>query len=745
MKRWLKGLGVGLLVAIVGIGLGLSSLGAKFEQDVGLGWLYSVRGPISPPDDVVIVSIDGRTGDNLNLPTLPRDWPRSIHGRLVDKLVEAGASTIVFDIFFGKKKSPEDDQRFVDAVARAGRVVLVELLTGKQQPISDQQGRHVGMVWTEKTLPPFHELAEAASALAPFPLPKEGAAVYQYWVFKESADNAPTIPATALQLRFKSAAADLLERVRKLAPGSLDKPRNPDEAFGSPRQLRDFMQTLRTVFADSDKLRGGIGPVGQDPTGIPPLQALEGLYMGAAHRYLNFYGPPGTIQHVPYHAVILGGDPNVPQSALDFHGKTVFVGSSDLYDPGQPDRFYTVFTRDDGVDLAGVEIAATAYANLLTNQSLVPVGGWTALALLALFGIAIGLVVYVTPAIAGVPIAIGLAGLYAFVAQNLFDDAALLVPIATPLLVQAPLALFVGLLGQYLLERQRGQRISDAINYYLPDEIARDLSENRLDESKINKVVFSTCLATDMAGFSTISEELPPGELAKYLNDYFETLAAPLKKHGVHVTEFRADAIMCAWTAEEESVKPREQALLAALEEGEAIKEFATRHQLSEVKLRIGLEAGWVYVGHAGGGGRFVYSIVGDTANTASRVEGLNKHIGTSLLATAEVLNGIDSFLTRPVGAYQFVGKTEAIPVLEILALKEAATPEQLDLCAKFGQAMSLFDQGEWVAASQAFEGVLGDYPGDGPSVFLVQKCKAYVSEGAVGDIKPGVVRMDVK
>ncbi len=187
----------------------------------------------------------------------------------------------------------------------------------------------------------------------------------------------------------------------------------------------------------------------------------------------------------------------------------------------------------------------------------------------------------------------------------------------------------LGLLDQYRLERQRDQRISEAINYYLPDEIAQDLAQNRLDPDKLNQVVYSTCLATDMSGFSTIAEKLPPDEPARFLNDYFYTLARPLKKHGVHVTEFRADAIMCAWTAGQPTPDPRRQALLAALEAGEAIKDFRQRHDLPGARLRIGLEAGWVYVGHAGGGDRFVYSIVDDSANTASRVEGLNKQVGT--------------------------------------------------------------------------------------------------------------------
>ena len=70
------------------------------------------------------------------------------------------------------------------------------------------------------------------------------------------------------------------------------------------------------------------------------LPALEALYAGDAHRFLNFYGPPGTIPTVPYQAVLKGADPNLSPEALDFTGKVVFVGYSDLFDPGQPDRFY---------------------------------------------------------------------------------------------------------------------------------------------------------------------------------------------------------------------------------------------------------------------------------------------------------------------------------------------------------------------------------------------------------------------
>ncbi len=744
MRRWLKGLVVGLFVGLVGIGIGLSPMGAGFEQGVGLSWLFGLRGPVTPPDDVVVVAMDNRTGEQLGLPTLPRDWPRSIHGRLVDVLTERGASVIVFDVHFGREKDAADDQQFVDAVERSGRVLLVELLTGKRQPISDQQGRHVGMVWEEEQVPPFAGLERAAAGLATFPLPKEGAAVYQFWVFKESTDNAPTLPAVALQLHAREQTQPILDLLRVRAPEAFAALPMLDQAFADGAQLRNFMRALREIFERAGDRLGTFDATSPAAPPILPEQALEHLYAGESHRFLNFYGPPGTITTVPYHAVINGGDPNVPAEALDFRDKVVFVGYSDMFDPGQPDRFYTVYTRADGVDLSGVEIAATGFANLLTNRSLTPISGWYALAILAVFGLVIGLLVYALPAYVGVPVALVLAAGFGLAAQTAFNESAVIWPIATPLLVQAPLALFIGLLGQYLLERRRGQRISDAINYYLPDDIARDLAQDRFDTAKLNKVVYSTCLATDMAGFSTISEQLPPGELAVYLNDYFETLAAPLKRHGVQVTEFRADAIMCAWTADEPSAEPRRQALLAALEAGEAIKDFKRRHPNAEGKLRIGLEAGTVYVGHAGGGGRFVYSIVGDSANTASRVEGLNKHVGTQILATGDVIEGFENLVTRYLGDFQFVGKTEGIPIHEILALRENATEQQLALCDRFAEAMHHYKAASWELAAECLEKVRADFPEDGPARYFLDRCRRFI-RNPEGDVDSGVIRMDAK
>jgi len=751
MRRWMKGILLGMLIGLGGALLGLSPLGGDLELNVGKAWLFNVRGEVQPPNNIVVIGINGQTSEQLNLPASPRDWPRSIHAKLVKKLVELGASVIVFDVFFKKPKKPQDDMALASEIDKAGRVVLVEKLTGKRQPITDSEGRNRGIVWVEELLPPMLPFAQAAKGLAPFPLPKIDAAVHDFWTFKPTAGDTPTMPAIAVQIYKMGLYPEWLSLIRQIkVPGSEGLPDSLSD-HGNANYVGKVMIRIRRLYENNPGLSGKITELIQNKytsdkseTTKNQLIMLNHLYSGLPQRFINFYGAPGTIHTIPYQSIIKGEDPNLKKGALDLHNKIVFVGFSDLYDPGQPDRFYSVYTNNDGIDLSGVEIAATASGNLLADRALIPLGVWKSAALLLVFGAIMAFLIYMFPAISGVPIAIALVLLYGFGVQWGFNNDNLWMPLATPVLVQFPLALFLGLMGQYFLERHRGQRMRQTLNYYVPENIARDLTENRLDPSAANKVVYSICLATDMAGFSTLAETMPPGELAIVLNDYFDTLAQPLKKHHVDVTEFRADAIMCAWTAAAPEIEIRKKAVAAALDAVEAISLFKERYSQINTNIRIGLEAGTVYVGHAGGGGHFVFSIVGDCANTASRVESLNKHLHTNLLATGAVIEGIDNLLIRQLSKFQFVGKTEALPIAEILATAETATAEQREFCDRFAEAIDQFHKGRWEQAQESFISFLGKYPADGPAKFYLSWCQRYIS-GDANTNEPGVIRMESK
>ncbi|MCP4469897.1 MAG: adenylate/guanylate cyclase domain-containing protein, partial [Gammaproteobacteria bacterium] len=248
-------------------------------------------------------------------------------------------------------------------------------------------------------------------------------------------------------------------------------------------------------------------------------------------------------------------------------------------------------------------IAATAFANLLHDQSLRIPDVATRLGILFTFGLLLTLPIYFTPIVLGVPGAIVMVAGYVFYSQLLFNDSYLWLPLATPLLIQFPAALFIGLSGQYLQQRHTVEHISEAISLYVPEEISKALVSDDIRPENIDQVTFSTCLATDMEGFTTIAEKTDPGKLAEFLNDYFDTLAQSLRKHDVTVTEFRADAIMCAWTGQQADIEIRRKPVLASLQAVDAIEEFRARHDGFAASLRIGMESGEVYVGHSGGGG----------------------------------------------------------------------------------------------------------------------------------------------
>jgi adenylate cyclase len=751
MRRAIKGLLLGMAIGLIGSLLGLSPYGRVFERSIGLDWLFHSRGQIATPPGVVVIAIDGTTGVRLDMADLPRDWPRSIHGELIDALVKYGASAIVFDIDFHKQRSAPDERVLADAVRRAENVVLFQHLTGKGQRVEDASGKVRGSVWVEELLSPIAVLTEAARGLGPFPLPKLDAAVYEFWVFKSSAREAPTLPAVGFQLHALKIYTQFYRLLKNAGiTGYLEIPESA-AAIASAEDLRKLMIGIRRTLTDNPMLIDNLvlelnRPwVQQEPAEVRNLlQSLVSMYLGDNERYLNFYGPPGTIKTIPYHAIINGEDPNITAKDLDLTNKVAFVGFSDFYDPGQPDRFYTVFTTEESIDLSGVEIAATAFANLLHDESIqIPGAGFT-LFILFTFGCLITLVIYLTPAILGVPVSIVMVAGYVFGAQFLFNDSSQWLPLATPVMVQFPLALFIGLLIQYLQQRHQVKHISEAIRLYVPEEVSKVLISEDLKTENIDQVTFSTCLSTDMQGFSTIAEHMNPRDLAEFLNDYFDTLAQPLRNHDVTVTEFRADAIMCAWTGQESDIELRRKPILASLQAADAIEDFKARHDAFETSLRIGLESGEVYVGHSGGGGHFVYSIVGDCANTASRIEGLNKHLGTQILATESMLAGIDDLLTRPVGHFVFVGKTEPLPITEILDLASASSAQQNELCERFALGLDLFMKTKWKAASSEFKSILKTFPHDGPSKYYFSLCQQRIGAASLPD-NPCVINMTEK
>jgi adenylate cyclase len=306
-------------------------------------------------------------------------------------------------------------------------------------------------------------------------------------------------------------------------------------------------------------------------------------------------------------------------------------------------------------------------------------------------------------------------------AQLLFNHYELWIPYVIPLMLQIPLALSIGLLLQYLTARR-------AIGHYVPEPVAEQLVQEGAP-SPTPKLSYGTCLSTDAQEYTKLSEMLAPQDLASLMNEYFSTLGDPVVRHQGEILDFTGDSMMCVWAAAQGEWEIRMKACLAALEIIEAVDRFNHRHLEHQLPTRVGLHAGEVALGHMGGSGHFAYHVVGDIANTASRVENLNKYLGTRILTSEAVVGGIEGLLLRPLGTFRLVGKTKALPILEIVGQRDNADQAEKELCGRFAAAMKAYEAANWSEAVGMFEQILSDHPTDGPSRFFLRLCQKYSSE----------------
>lgn len=163
----------------------LTPIGFSLSESIDLDWLFTLRGARAAPDSIVIVSINRASAEALSLSKDPVRWPRALHAALVDKLVQAGARTIGFDVMFREPQSGINDAAFADAMKRADNVFLFAYLD--LLPLS-------GGLKAQRTIEPQEQLRAAARATAIFPMPKYPKRVNQFWNYKVEAGGALTLP-----------------------------------------------------------------------------------------------------------------------------------------------------------------------------------------------------------------------------------------------------------------------------------------------------------------------------------------------------------------------------------------------------------------------------------------------------------------------------------------------------------------------------------------------------------------------
>lgn len=711
-SRTFKSLLLGILVVCIGLLVEIIAPGRDIDSRTSLDALFHLRGKQPAPQEVVVVAIDKVASAFYGLPNTPAKWPRDYHARLIRQLHQAGVKAIIFDLYFKSPGNPEQDRALQKAIAAANNVVLFARLEREILTTTGDVPRTLKMknvLSVERIYPPIPLLADAAMALAPFTLPKFPAQVTRFWTFRSTAGDKPTLPVVAL---FKYLQQDLQQ---------LDSSWFKHYGMPSHQPLMEYIMQFREILANNPTALQAFTTLLKQSS-LPPKHklALLNVLTGSQQPYLNFYGPPRSITTLTYNQVL----ENQLPAGFSFRNKVVFIGFSEKLEPEQKDNFNTVFSQANGLDISGVEIAATAFANLLHSNTLKPLDYDKGLILIVVFGLLVSMFSRLFRFYLAIPLWFILCSGYIYLAYIIFKNEFIWLPLFVPILVQAPLALVLGMAWHTLDNYRARQYIHKAFSQYIPKKVVDELSTHHGQVQHTQQLQYGVCLATDAEQYTQLAETTPPEILTRLMNNYYETLFAAVRSHQGIISDVIGDAMLALWLSEQASTENYIQACLAAIQIKQSIhKRYSLDNHYICLPTRMGLHAGQIMMGNVGAMDHYEYRAVGDIVNTTNRIESLNKHLGTHLLASQQVLQQTEQFLCREMGHFRLAGKQQAVTLYEIIDIEAHASDDDKRLCEQFNDALSLFKQANFMAALSAFSDICKQIPTDGPANFYLQQC----------------------
>jgi adenylate cyclase len=450
---------------------------------------------------------------------------------------------------------------------------------------------------------------------------------------------------------------------------------------------------------------------------------------------LNYYGPDHTFRYVDFTQAIDDSsfqtkDEKDIEEQIDlfdegtmnlFRNKIVLVGSTmpeerdfhntPLYDPFKPGEITT---------MNGVEIHATAIQNILDGNFIVradPSAEDTLVVLLSVASFLIFLAIRQIKVRYAALLEVGGVIVAAVLIFGIFEFAVLSFTNSNTRLniVYPGLAVVFAYLGaavhQYLAERQQKALIKNVFSHYISSAVVNELVANpekaKLGGDRRELTVFFS----DIASFTTISEQFQdkPEGLVELLNEYLDEMTAIILKHEGTLDKYEGDAIMAFWGA---PIPQKDHALrtcLASLEMQKRLSQLRPKWKKEgkpALEVRIGVNTGVMIVGNMGGKDRFDYTVIGDSVNLASRLEGANKQYGSHVMISDFTYQHVKSDVAvRELDLIQVKGKTEPIRVWELLGPANMPTTDnQKQSLELYRGGLKLYRARSWEEAIAYFQ-----------------------------------------
>jgi class 3 adenylate cyclase len=368
------------------------------------------------------------------------------------------------------------------------------------------------------------------------------------------------------------------------------------------------------------------------------------------------------------------------------------------------------FTRNT---MSGVYLHATAVNNLIERNALTELGrGGAAAAAIGFSALVAGAALLLAP-VAAVIAYVAVALAWTAAAMAAFGHAFVL-PLFGPFI--AGLCTAAATIGYRFIVSDKDKRYlrrSFAL-YLAPAEIERMIASNKPPhlggETRNVTVYFS-----DIVGFASFSENLPPVEVVALLNEYLSAMAEIIEQHGGFIDKYIGDAIVAIFGAPLADTDHARNAVRAALRCRARLQELNRSgggfagHQLQQ---RVGLNSGEALVGNIGSHRRFNYTVVGDVVNLASRLEGANKFFGTAMVASqATVALTGSTFAWREIDAVRVKGRGGTVGVFEPLSEAGRESAEQIEHAAAYADGLARWRTADFAAAARSFARFADDLP----------------------------------
>ncbi|MGB0057446.1 MAG: adenylate/guanylate cyclase domain-containing protein [Methyloceanibacter sp.] len=275
------------------------------------------------------------------------------------------------------------------------------------------------------------------------------------------------------------------------------------------------------------------------------------------------------------------------------------------------------------------------------------------------------------------------------------------------------------------------ERIRETFGKYVDPRVVEGLIDRPMLAVEGQRRVM-TVLFCDVKGFTGASEGMTPQGLVKVMNRYFSVMSAPIRDHGGVIDKYIGDAIMAyggpPFTENADQARLASLAALDMLERVVSLRaEFPELLGLRSLPIsfdiRVGIATGEALVGSIGSELMMSYTVMGDTVNLASRLEGANKVYGSRILVSeATVAGAATAIETREIDRVVLLGQTEPQAVFEIMGRKGELTPAQVELRTRFSEGLAAYRARRWDEALRAFAAALESVPNDGPSMTFIKR-----------------------